>query len=680
MSFGNMSYASTSNKPGKKKLCTRMRVGFEVEVAAGTIRQYLHGELRPQGYGAGCYESVLQFGDIEKIGALCFYPQEINIRAMEKELMRHFDWKTVICLRYEWVNIPYNGQSKWKERSPGCMMWHVYVRSRDTKQADRELRLWLHPSTPKKDFPWCAVTHYISNWKAAQNGTISVKAVGPVKDENLTMISKHNDFVELTQAKYCPVEIPGMLKQATTKAFGPRTCLSMFLSIKARPVHVEKVAAADVNSDSDSDDSLLEDISHKFTRVTVKGKTKIKKQPPKSAVAPTLEHDSPVLTPAQQRRAKEAERKRKMDLENNVPSPLFIMVLPGEMEGTYLFISRLKYAALAMNVLNRLVPFFTHHLGELTTTQANRVIAKWLSMSLIHTTRRKELVWCLETLQARPSDRTLQGIDEAIDFLDGFGSDPLDIAEAKLVFDMEMADAKDIDDGATVAGTMDELLEKDSQLEAAITEIEFKENLLVEKSSALEAERILSEALANKLAALRLLQQTISSQEAQPAVPPQPAATVSFSQDRSEPAASDSAAKEPIPPATPAQAVKSSPLTAPLPNSPPRATTVIANQSPPRDTTAAAPRRELVTPDYTARTLSTSDHSNALDPGSDPGSSTPSLASSQVSDNPSDGSPSPVFPIFRHPQHSPPSDRTKGKRRKKKPLASRGASRSTAGP
>ncbi|CAJ1953100.1 unnamed protein product [Cylindrotheca closterium] len=479
---------------------------------------------------------------------------------MEKELMRHFDWKTVISLRYEWVNIPYNCRSKWNERSPGCMMWHVYVRSRDAKRADRELRLWLHPSTPKKDFPWCAVTHYISDWKAAQNGTISVKAVGPVKDENLTMISKHNDFVELTQAKY---------------------------------FHAEKVAAADVTSDSDSDDSLLENVSHKFTKVTVKGKTKIKKQPPKSAVAPTLEHDGLVLTPAQQRRAKEAERKRKMDLENNVPSPLFIMVLPGEMEGTYLFISRLKYAALATNVLNGLVPFFTHHLGELTTTQVNRVIAKWLSMSLIHTTRRKELVWCLETLRARPSDQTLQGIDEAIDFLDGFGSDPLDVAEAKLEFDMEMADAKDIDDGATVAGAMDELLEKDSQLEAAITEIEFKENLLVEKSSALEAERLRSESLANELAALRLLQQTISSQDAQPALPPQPAATVSFPQDRLESAVADSAAKEPTLPATPARAAKSSPLMALLPSSPPRATTAIANQPPPRDTTTAASRREL---------------------------------------------------------------------------------------
>ncbi|CAJ1970118.1 unnamed protein product, partial [Cylindrotheca closterium] len=312
-------------------------------------------------------------------------------------------------------------------------------------------------------------------------------------------------------------------------------------------------------------------------------------------------------------------------------------------------ISRLKYAALATNVLNGLVPFFTHHLGELTTTQANRVIAKWLSRSLIHTTRRKELVWCLETLRARPLDQTLQDIYEAIDFLDGFGSDPLDVAEAKLEFDMEMADAKDINDGATVAGAMDELLEKDSQLEAAITEIESKENLLVEKSSALEAERIRSD---------------------HGSLSPGQARISSF----------DSATKEPTPPATTAQAVKSSPLTAPLPSSPSRATTAIANQPPPQDTTTAASRRELLTPDHTARTLPTSDHSNAVDPGSGPGSSTPSLASSRVSDNSSDGTPSPVFSIFRHPQHSPPSDRTTGKRRKKKPLASRGASRSTAGP
>ncbi|CAJ1936126.1 unnamed protein product [Cylindrotheca closterium] len=517
-------------------------------------------------------------------------------------------------------------------------MWHVYVRARHAKRVDRALRLWLHPSTPKKDFPWCAVTHYISDWKAAQNGIISVKAVGPVKDENLTMISKHNDFVELTQAKYCPVEIPGMLKQATTKDFGPRTCLSMFLSVKARPLHADKVAAANVDTDSDSDDSLLDDISHKITKVTTKGKTKIKKKVPKTSKHLSLENEGPVLTPAQQRRARESERKRKMDLENNVPSPLFIMVLPGEMEGTYLFISRLKYAALATNVLKGL-----------------------------------ELVWCLETLRARPADQTQQGVDEAIDFLDGFGSDPLDVGEAKLEFDMDMADAKDIDDGATVAGAMDELLEKDSQLEAAITEIEFKDNLFSEQNSALEAERLRSEQLALELAAMRLLQQTSASRTDQPTQ-----LDDSGPSNKSPTEEDIPLSEQPHSPSTPARSNQPGPLTSPLPGSPSPAPGPKAMLPPQSAVTRPKSFVESVTPDQAPRTAPT-----ARPPKRDgcptAESITPSLTDTQGSGSQSDASTPSVFPIFRHPQQSPPSVPVKGKKGKKTPLAGRGASRSTAG-
>ncbi|CAJ1935509.1 unnamed protein product [Cylindrotheca closterium] len=581
--------------------------------------------------------------------------------------MRHFGWDIVIGLRYEWVNTPYNGRSKWNERAPGCMMWHVYVRARHAKRVDRALRLWLHPSTPKKDFPWCAVTHYISDWKAAQNGIVSVKAVGPVKDENLTMISKHNDFVELTQAKYCPVEIPGMLKQATTKDFGPCTCLSMFLSVKAQPLHADKVAAADVDTDSDSDDSLLDDISHKFTKVTTKGKTKIKKRVPKTSKHLSLENDGPVLTPAQQRRARESERKRKMDLENNVPSPLFIMVLPGEMEGTYLFISRLKYAALATNVLKGLVPFFTHHLGKSTTTRSNRVLGKWFPKSLIHTTRRKELVWCLETLRARPADQTQQGIDEDIDFLDGFGSDPLDVGEAKLEFDMDMADAKDIDDGATVADAMDELLEKDSQLEAAIMEIEFKDNLLSKQNSALEAERLRSEQLARELAAMRLLQHPSASRTDQPT-----------QLDNSGPSTKSPTEEDiPLTEKPHSSSTPAGPLTSPLPGSPspPGPKTMLPPQN-----AATRPKSfvKSVTPDQAPRTAPTACPPKR-DGGTNAESITPSLTDTQGSGSQSDASTPSVFPIFLHPQQSPPSVPVKGKKGKKKSLAGRGASRSTAG-
>ncbi|CAJ1963297.1 unnamed protein product [Cylindrotheca closterium] len=202
-----------------------------------------------------------------------------------------------------------------------------------------------------------------------------------------------------------------------------------------------------------------------------------------------------------------------------------------------------------------------------------------------------------------------------------------------LEFNMEMADAKDIDNGAMVTGTMDKLLEKDSQLEAAITEIEIKENLLVEQSRA----------------ALWKLNESPDS-------PPQPVAKVPLTQDRSESEGPMSAVKEPTLPSTPARAVKPSPLTAPLPSSPspPKAISATVNQHlfapllllPLRWNLWLRIKQQGLCQPRKIETVWT----QAL------GSNTPSLASSRVSDNILDASPSSVFPIFRHPQHSPPSD------------------------
>ena len=137
-------------KPGEKKLRTRVRVGYNSGVLADSIRQYLHTGIAQQGQGAGCYESPLQFGEIEKIGAMCFYPAEANSRSLEKEIMQHFDWLCPIGLRWDWVNMPYVGRSKWNERSPGLMLWHVYTRRTDAKRVDGELRLMAPPVHPQR--------------------------------------------------------------------------------------------------------------------------------------------------------------------------------------------------------------------------------------------------------------------------------------------------------------------------------------------------------------------------------------------------------------------------------------------------------------------------------------------------------------------------------------------------
>ena len=548
MEYGNAAYYASNVKPGDKKLRTRVRVGYNSGVLPDAIRQYLHTGLAQQGRGAGCYESPLQFGEIEKIGALCFYPGEANARALEKELMRHFEWLCPIGLRWDWVNLPYDGRSKWNERSPGLMLWHVYVRRIDAKKVDRELRSWLHPSTPKKDFPYAAVTHYITDWKAAQKGVASVRAYGPVKEQILTMVSKSRDFQELTMVTYHGSDIHGMLKKAVTSQFGSSTCLKLLLSIKASPHQAKKAAdeedkpkddieedatatdaTKDEDDDTDDDDNDDEqgDGDGAFTKV--KRSRRKKKKKATATPASEGEHD---LTPAQLKAVRELERKRQLDRENYRPSPLFLMILPGEMEGTWIFVSRLKYAALARSVLNGLVPFLTEHLVERLPGRHDKILSKWLSKTLIAQTRRRNLVWCNENLCAKAASTTQLGTDEGYEFLEGC-EDPLDILEARLTLDPEMAAIKDIDDGATVAGEMDELREAESLLEDAMLEISIHKDALDQTrrqsaiatiaaqkeasshAAALEVERKKTEALQLQLAAFTQLQATqLAAQQA----------------------------------------------------------------------------------------------------------------------------------------------------------------------
>ena len=170
-----------------------------------------------------------------RIGALCFYPEELNLKAMEKELMRHFKWKYPIALRVDWVAMPYDRRAKWNARSTGVRLLHLYTRTGHAKLVDRECRTWLHPNTPKQDLPWAAVVHYISDWKAAQRGVISVAASGSLKEQIVTMVSKAQDFQELTTVLYSDVDMPGMLRKVPTWQFGSSTLLKLLLSITAKP-------------------------------------------------------------------------------------------------------------------------------------------------------------------------------------------------------------------------------------------------------------------------------------------------------------------------------------------------------------------------------------------------------------------------------------------------------------
>ena len=74
-------------------------------------------------------------------------------------------------------------------------------------------------------------------------------------------------------------------------------------------------------------------------------------------------------------------------------------------------------------------------------------------------------------------NETQNGLDDGLDFLD-FGSDILDSFRGLLAFDLDMANAKDIDDGGTVAGAMDDFIETQAQLQDALLQVAIQDEAL----------------------------------------------------------------------------------------------------------------------------------------------------------------------------------------------------------
>ncbi|CAJ1966639.1 unnamed protein product [Cylindrotheca closterium] len=321
---------------------------------------------------------------------------------------------------------------------------------------------------------WRNCEDRISDWKSAQQGLLSVKAYGPVKDAILTLISKLRDYYILTEVLYPDIDFTGMFKFAITRLYGSCTLFKLLLSIKATPAQADQASTAAKDKSStatatDDDSSDEEDhetqegegsLSGAFTKVTKK-KVKKKKKKKKSPLSDTLEnHFLKDLSPVQRKLAEATNRKLQNDIDRHKAGPLFLMILPGEMEGSYIFVCRKKYNQLARNVLKG-VPFLINHLCELTGTQAEQVLGKWIPKSEIQATRRQ------------------------------------------LLIDMDMANAKDIDNGQTVTGMLDEMQEREQQLEDAFVEIEAHDNALAAKDQALAQQKAATAALQAQLEALQ---------------------------------------------------------------------------------------------------------------------------------------------------------------------------------
>ena len=59
-------------------------------------------------------------------------------------------------------------------------------------------------------------------------------------------------------------------------------------------------------------------------------------------------------------------------------------------------------------------------------------------------------------------------VEETLEFLEDVIEDTTDVYQGHLSIDMDMANAKDIDDGQTVTGMLDEMQEREQQLKDAI--------------------------------------------------------------------------------------------------------------------------------------------------------------------------------------------------------------------
>ena len=151
------------------------------------------------------------------------------------------------------------------------------------------------------------------------------------------------------------------------------------------------------------------------------------------------------------------------------------MVMPGEMDDTYIVVVRERYAALAENVLANITAFLKFHLRELTHQSFMKVLAKWMATDEAVYNKKANIAWSPDELRSNcmnpPSSLGGVVVEDALDFVLRVGDDPMITMEGTLHIDPNMASVKDIDDGLTVIGFMDDWKAQHNDLTHAIQQI-----------------------------------------------------------------------------------------------------------------------------------------------------------------------------------------------------------------
>lgn len=229
--------------------------------------------------------------------------------------------------------------------------------------------MWLHPNTPKRDFPYAAITQYCHDWKSVNRNRLSVNPYGPVRDLINTMVTRSMDFNSVTETICSPIPIPGMLKVVKTEKFGNTLLLRFLLSIKASPLQEDSANALNDGQDGGGKDSGNE------------GDTGTVTDDPEAKLQKATEEAMFAGRPGALEAARRAELVRKKDLENTDASALFPMIMPESMSQFYLFTTRLRSLQLASNVVEGMCAFIIAHLEESDPRREAYILRSWLGAS-----------------------------------------------------------------------------------------------------------------------------------------------------------------------------------------------------------------------------------------------------------------------------------------------------------
>ncbi|CAJ1953837.1 unnamed protein product [Cylindrotheca closterium] len=477
--------------PGSKTLCTRIRVAHNSSL--DDMSQLLGQCFEITSMHAGVFRSPLQVSDPVRIGWLLNYPMGIGRAALERELMRHFtSFKRAIALEPAWPQTP---------STAGPKAWHIWVAASDVDRKARALFAWLRPETRKCHMPFSARTLFVYDWGAIMKGHLgdltctSLAPLFPIQGM-LTKVfipkyCKQGKGKSLLQFLYAIQCIPAVKKpppaqpeqSATQDADTPDSPLPP--SVSSTPPEPTPTNSS-VTAPTTAQPTLPAPSTKRSSRKGSKNfrakqplekptetpqatpptplprPTPALKSTPQSATNPPTESsaraklsasEQPLVTEAFDRSTWLAA----MDAElNQGPAGLFHqMILPGPIDGFYVFVVRQKFASLAQEVLKNLAAFLISHLELWQDLKHQRKTCRtWLCLDHYNRTVTNAMTWDQSQHRAISEYERDVDLDQQVEKDDNEWIEKLLAAEqaspefeGTITIDLSMPAAKDMDDG-----------------------------------------------------------------------------------------------------------------------------------------------------------------------------------------------------------------------------------------